>query len=100
MKTPPDIDWQKEAIAIFVNLYPIKKERSVSIIFKEVVSLVIKHSHGTAAAIVSQEDPITARVLHSSDNFVSGFLPANMILGIIEENSIVVRSADCLLTEN
>jgi len=96
LATTPYIDWQNEAISIFVKLYPIKKERRFDIIYRDVVGLIMRHSHAGAAAIVRLEDKLTARVLYSSANFVQGFLPAPLVSGIIEKNSIITRPGDCI----
>jgi signal transduction histidine kinase/CheY-like chemotaxis protein len=86
------IDWQKEALELLSSLYPVKKERNAAIVYAEAVRLAIKHAHAHAAAIVRLEDKVTARVLLSTNDFVEGFVDANVIDQVVENYEVVYAS--------
>ncbi|GAA4460195.1 hypothetical protein GCM10023093_02430 [Nemorincola caseinilytica] len=79
METVQQANWLKEAVNFFVDLYPIKRQRDLNAIYREVTLLLQKYAHAQAAAIIRLEDSITARVLYASDNYISGFINATVI---------------------
>jgi signal transduction histidine kinase/DNA-binding response OmpR family regulator len=94
LEASQNIDWQKEALDLLANLYPVKQERNFNVIYRDAVNLARRHAHAEAAAIVRLEDELTARVLYASENFIAGFLDADIIGGVINANKIAFTTGE------
>ncbi|MES2701260.1 MAG: response regulator [Bacteroidota bacterium] len=91
-----NIDWVKEALGFFVDLYPIKQQRDFEVIYRQSTLLVEKYAHAQFAALVQLEDAVTARVLYSSGSSIERFLDADVIGSVLRGKDIVIDAANLL----
>lgn len=92
MSNVPKINWQKEALDFLLNLHPVKEEKDIAQIRSKATTLLKKHTHATAAALIRLEDSVTARILFSTSEISSGFLDAEFATHIIEAEAIEISN--------
>ncbi|MGN6477492.1 MAG: ATP-binding protein, partial [Flavipsychrobacter sp.] len=88
MEAHPKYDWQKEALDFFVNLYPVKQEKELATIRRKLTDLLLQHTHASAVASIKLEDDITARVAYATDDTITGFVNAEIIVETIAKDEI------------
>lgn len=86
------INWQKESLDFLVGLFPVKRIKNILEIRKTVTELLCKHAHAYSTTLIGMEDSVTARVFHSTDDAIKGFIDVEVIAPAIEENKIQVLS--------
>ncbi len=90
------INWNKEALDFFVNLYPVKREKDIVTIRTTGTQLLQRHAHAASAAIIRLDDMLTARVLYSSNPALASFVDAKLIGQVVSRDAVVPESGSAL----
>lgn len=69
-------------------MHPIKRIKDINDIRKAVTDALCKYAHAEHAVLVSVEDALTGRILHSTNNAIDGFVDVD-ILGVDDQVSIL-----------
>jgi len=93
-KKTQNTNWEKEALNFLLDLYPIKDEKDIGKLVTDCLKLMQRYTGAQSALLVRLEDAVTARIIYSSDETVSGFVNELMVTKLLKQNAITISKKE------